>query len=155
MHIVTGNGLLDGEYISMLAGLILDLCQHLLPVCQMVQRNLPRRLTKHCSRACRVCDCSGSWPARHSPYQQHPLHSKFTRSKRPALCVQVKNVTGRLLVGLRWWNEGNSETGEAWRFESLAEVSSWRRWGRAMSSSQHCCVMHGSLMLLPVTLVHS
>ncbi|WIA08423.1 hypothetical protein OEZ86_011027 [Tetradesmus obliquus] len=33
----------------------------------------------------------------------------------------VKNVTGRLLVGLRWWNEGNSETGNAWRFESLAE----------------------------------
>lgn len=38
--------------------------------------------------------------------------------------AQVKNVTGRLLVGLRWWNEGNSETGEAWRFESLAEVGS-------------------------------
>eukprot|EP00879_Flechtneria_rotunda_P010844 GHRR01011333.1.p1 GENE.GHRR01011333.1~~GHRR01011333.1.p1 ORF type:complete len:134 (+),score=35.64 GHRR01011333.1:435-836(+) len=33
----------------------------------------------------------------------------------------VKNVTGRLLVGLRWWNEGNSETGNAWRFESLVE----------------------------------
>lgn len=36
--------------------------------------------------------------------------------------VQVKNVTGRLLVGLRWWNDGNSDSGEAWRFESLAEV---------------------------------
>jgi hypothetical protein len=47
-----------------------------------------------------------------------------THSQRPAECVQVKNVTGRLLVGLRWWNEGNSETGEAWRFESLAEVRS-------------------------------
>jgi hypothetical protein len=34
----------------------------------------------------------------------------------------VKNVTGRLLVGLRWWNDGNNETGDAWRFESLAEV---------------------------------
>jgi hypothetical protein len=42
----------------------------------------------------------------------------------PGVCsvLQVKNVTGRLLVGLRWWNEGNSETGNAWRFESLAEV---------------------------------
>lgn len=29
---------------------------------------------------------------------------------------QVKNVTGRLLVGLRWWNEAN-ESGSAWRFE--------------------------------------
>eukprot|EP00878_Enallax_costatus_P034280 GHUV01037999.1.p1 GENE.GHUV01037999.1~~GHUV01037999.1.p1 ORF type:complete len:145 (+),score=34.70 GHUV01037999.1:354-788(+) len=34
----------------------------------------------------------------------------------------VKNVTGRLLVGLRWWNEGNGESGDAWRFESLMEV---------------------------------
>lgn len=32
----------------------------------------------------------------------------------------VKNVTGRLLVGMRWWNDV-SEAGEGWRFESLAE----------------------------------
>lgn len=32
----------------------------------------------------------------------------------------VKNVTGRLLVGLRWWNEAN-EGGSAWRFETLTE----------------------------------
>lgn len=32
----------------------------------------------------------------------------------------VKNVTGRLLVGMRWWNEAN-ETGSAWRFEQAAE----------------------------------
>lgn len=32
----------------------------------------------------------------------------------------VKNVTGRLLVGLRWWNDV-SEEGEGWRFESLDE----------------------------------
>jgi hypothetical protein len=36
--------------------------------------------------------------------------------------AQVKNVTGRLLVGLRWWNDAQaSESGTAWRFESLAE----------------------------------
>uniref|UniRef100_A0A7S0RGN6 Golgi apparatus membrane protein TVP23 n=1 Tax=Chlamydomonas leiostraca TaxID=1034604 RepID=A0A7S0RGN6_9CHLO len=29
----------------------------------------------------------------------------------------VKNVTGRKLVGLRWWNEAN-DTGSAWRFEA-------------------------------------
>lgn len=34
----------------------------------------------------------------------------------------VKNVTGRLLVGMRWWNEAN-ETGTAWRFEQAAEGS--------------------------------
>ena len=35
--------------------------------------------------------------------------------------MQVKNVSGRLLVGLRWWNEVTDE-GSNWRFESLAEV---------------------------------
>ena len=34
---------------------------------------------------------------------------------------QVKNVTGRKLVGLRWWNEAN-DSGSAWRFESFPEV---------------------------------
>lgn len=34
--------------------------------------------------------------------------------------IQVKNVTGRLLVGLRWWNEAN-ESGSAWRFEQASE----------------------------------
>ncbi|KIZ07377.1 putative FAM18-like protein [Monoraphidium neglectum] len=34
----------------------------------------------------------------------------------------VKNVTGRLLVGLRWWNDASADQGgTAWRFESLAE----------------------------------
>mmetsp|Transcript_36494 Transcript_36494/g.81251 ORF Transcript_36494/g.81251 Transcript_36494/m.81251 type:complete len:178 (-) Transcript_36494:728-1261(-) len=32
----------------------------------------------------------------------------------------VKNVTGRKLVGLRWWNEAN-DSGSAWRFESAPE----------------------------------
>lgn len=36
--------------------------------------------------------------------------------------MQTKNITGRLLVGLRWWNEAN-DTGSAWRFETLVEVS--------------------------------
>ncbi|CCJ31172.1 unnamed protein product [Pneumocystis jirovecii] len=30
----------------------------------------------------------------------------------------VKNVSGRLLVGLRWWNETNSEGESIWIFES-------------------------------------
>mmetsp|Transcript_16778 Transcript_16778/g.50267 ORF Transcript_16778/g.50267 Transcript_16778/m.50267 type:complete len:186 (-) Transcript_16778:62-619(-) len=34
----------------------------------------------------------------------------------------VKNVTGRKLVGLRWWNEAN-DSGSAWRFESAPEGS--------------------------------
>jgi Eukaryotic protein of unknown function (DUF846) len=35
--------------------------------------------------------------------------------------LQTKNVSGRLLVGLRWWNEVTDE-GDNWRFESLEEV---------------------------------
>jgi hypothetical protein len=31
----------------------------------------------------------------------------------------VKNVSGRILVGLRWWNEINERGGSIWRFESL------------------------------------
>lgn len=30
----------------------------------------------------------------------------------------VKNVTGRLLVGLRWWNDFDESGKEIWRFES-------------------------------------
>lgn len=39
-----------------------------------------------------------------------------------AHAVQTKNVAGRLLVGLRWWNEVTDE-GSNWRFETLEEVS--------------------------------
>ncbi|KAG6558023.1 hypothetical protein Mapa_000202 [Marchantia paleacea] len=31
----------------------------------------------------------------------------------------VKNVSGRILVGLRWWNEINEDGESVWRFESL------------------------------------
>lgn len=61
---------------------------------------------------------AGSCVAAHARRQPDPADVLLL----PAAAGQVKNVTGRLLVGLRWWNEGNSETGEAWRFESLAEV---------------------------------
>jgi Eukaryotic protein of unknown function (DUF846) len=34
----------------------------------------------------------------------------------------VKNVAGRLLVGLRWWNEvGDDGTTQTWRFESIPD----------------------------------
>lgn len=31
----------------------------------------------------------------------------------------VKNVSGRILVGLRWWNEVDEAGENIWRFESL------------------------------------
>jgi hypothetical protein len=36
----------------------------------------------------------------------------------------VKNVSGRILVGLRWWNEIDDEGNSVWKFECLdGEVS--------------------------------
>lgn len=38
----------------------------------------------------------------------------------------TKNVTGRLLVGLRWWNEVDEEGNSIWRFESLPDSEKGR-----------------------------
>ncbi|KAG6503593.1 Golgi apparatus membrane protein-like protein ECHIDNA [Zingiber officinale] len=35
----------------------------------------------------------------------------------------VKNVSGRILVGLRWWNEINEEGESIWKFECLDQES--------------------------------
>ena len=40
----------------------------------------------------------------------------------------VKNVSGRLLVGLRWWNEVREDGTNVWVFESK-EVGSHAIWG--------------------------
>ncbi len=36
----------------------------------------------------------------------------------------VKNVSGRILVGLRWWNEVKEDGSEEWKYESSQEVKS-------------------------------
>jgi hypothetical protein len=33
----------------------------------------------------------------------------------------VKNVSGRILVGLRWWNEVTEQGESIWRYESLPQ----------------------------------
>lgn len=38
------------------------------------------------------------------------------------LNLQTKNISGRLLVGLRYWNEVTDQ-GSNWRFETLEEVN--------------------------------
>jgi len=38
-----------------------------------------------------------------------------------AMARQVKNVSGRFLVGLRWWHEVQEDGSGEWRFESLDE----------------------------------
>ncbi|GLJ43113.1 hypothetical protein SUGI_0894720 [Cryptomeria japonica] len=35
----------------------------------------------------------------------------------------VKNISGRILVGLRWWNEINEQGQSIWKFESLDQDS--------------------------------
>jgi hypothetical protein len=47
----------------------------------------------------------------------------------------VKNVTGRLLVNLRWWSEIDEDGNEQWRFESdedetkpVGSTDSWVFW---------------------------
>ncbi len=34
----------------------------------------------------------------------------------------LQNVTGRLLVGLRWWNEVREDGGNDWKFESPEDL---------------------------------
>jgi len=46
----------------------------------------------------------------------------------------VKNLTGRILVGLRWWSQVNPDGTEEWKFEGLNEKKSggvdyWIFWG--------------------------
>ncbi len=82
----------------------------------------PLLATVGCSHACccflLLFACQGTRPlppsSLHSP---HPLIL-------PAACPpapQVKNVSGRLMVGLRWWNEVSESGGSDWKFESLEE----------------------------------
>ena len=35
----------------------------------------------------------------------------------------VKNITGRLLVGLRWWNKVNEDGTSEWVFESRKVIN--------------------------------
>ncbi|KAA6424454.1 MAG: Golgi apparatus membrane ECHIDNA-like [Trebouxia sp. A1-2] len=60
----------------------------------------------------------------------------------------TKNLSGRLLVGLRWWNETTDE-GSNWRFETLGEAS----WAEADQQKGLCMLLvvpvhHGCLLLL-------
>lgn len=34
------------------------------------------------------------------------------------MCVHVQNITGRLMVGLRWWNQVDDDGRSHWVFES-------------------------------------
>lgn len=67
--------------------------------------------------------------------------------------LQVKNVSGRLLVGLRYWNEAN-ESGSAWRFESAPEVREGRSNAHAPMQMEvtglgQLCCWRGSFLMQP------
>ena len=64
-----------------------------------------------------------------------------------AALPQVKNVSGRLLVGLRYWNEVTDEGTDNWRFESLEQVSAgpphgWRAIKFAASYYRYLLCLH-------------
>jgi hypothetical protein len=64
----------------------------------------------------------GAWEGGRLLIYAPPPLTRRPRARPATASAQVKNVTGRLLVGLRWWNDASaSESGTAWRFESLAE----------------------------------
>ena len=50
----------------------------------------------------------------------------------------VKNVTGRLLVGLRWWNEVREDGSNVWIFESKPGHPSGPTRRTASGSGPHC-----------------
>ncbi|KAL3139733.1 hypothetical protein ABBQ38_004038 [Trebouxia sp. C0009 RCD-2024] len=54
----------------------------------------------------------------------------------------TKNVSGRLLVGLRWWNETTDE-GSNWRFETLEE-------GQRQINKKDSACFWWSLYIMPV-----
>jgi hypothetical protein len=61
----------------------------------------------------------------------------------------VKNVSGRLLVGLRWWSYVKEDGSNEWIFESLedmAEISSFD--SRMFWGSLYICPMCWALMLI-------
>lgn len=49
----------------------------------------------------------------------------------------VKNVSGRILVGLRWWNEINDLGESVWKFESLDQEVSITSHALLMSTYLH------------------
>jgi len=54
----------------------------------------------------------------------------------------TKNVSGRLLVGLRWWNEVKADGSNEWIFESLEKES--------ITNPTEGKIFWGSLLLFPV-----
>ena len=59
------------------------------------------------------------------------------------LSLQTKNISGRLLVGLRWWNETTDE-GSNWRFETLEEVTCLAH----MMPVAYCTALHSRSVLI-------
>ncbi|XP_042992377.1 uncharacterized protein LOC122318804 isoform X3 [Carya illinoinensis] len=52
-----------------------------------------------------------------------PAGENYAHPKTCLFHVIFKNVSGRILVGLRWWNEINDLGESVWKFESLDQES--------------------------------
>lgn len=53
----------------------------------------------------------------------------------------VKNVTGRLLVGLRWWNRVKEDGTSEWVFESKQVLALTRAEDQCMSVNEHTSLL--------------
>ena len=49
----------------------------------------------------------------------------------------VKNITGRLLVGLRWWNKVNDDGSSEWVFESRKVRDFILIWSQSVCSKEN------------------
>ncbi|KAA8493372.1 Golgi apparatus membrane protein tvp23 [Porphyridium purpureum] len=73
----------------------------------------------------------------------------------------VKNVTGRLMVGLRWWSDVNEDGSTTWRFETLADANATHASGTqdataassAQINSMDARVFWWSLYITPIVWV--
>ena len=65
-------------------------------------------------------ECSNNPPMLSSRTRTHPARMR-SHALPFRFLLQVKNVSGRFLVGLRWWHEVNEDGSSQWKFESLDE----------------------------------
>ncbi|XP_011912738.1 PREDICTED: Golgi apparatus membrane protein TVP23 homolog B-like [Cercocebus atys] len=50
-------------------------------------------------------------------------HEQSVSCVASQICISIQNVTGRLMVGLRWWNHIDEDGKSHWVFESRKESS--------------------------------
>ncbi|RID52210.1 hypothetical protein BRARA_H02827 [Brassica rapa] len=60
----------------------------------------------------------------------------------------VKNVSGRILVGLRWWNEINDLGESVWKFESLDQEKQFQQFASQTIASRFQSTVQSAFTLV-------